>query len=65
MKASNKTIKKREEERRRNQEHKDLSWYTLSQGLHPVLCKLAKIFTKQDHKISLQPLLPTSYHCSR
>ena len=53
-----------QEERRRNQEHKDLSWFTLLQGLCPVLCKLAKISTKQDHKISLQPFLPASYHCS-
>jgi len=34
---------------------------TLPQGLRPVLCKLAKISTKTDHKINLQPLLPASY----
>ena len=41
-----------QEERKRDQEHKILSWFTLPQRLRPVLCKLAKIFTKKISKIN-------------
>jgi len=43
MQADNKMIKKREEEIKNTH----LSWFILSQGLRPVLCKLAKISTKK------------------
>jgi len=39
-----------QEESKKKQEHKILSWFTLPQGLHPVLCQSTKIFTNQDHK---------------
>jgi len=42
-----------QEERKKDQERKILSWFTLPQGLRPVLCKLAKIPTKKILKISL------------
>jgi len=37
-----------QEERKKDKEHKILSWFTLPQGLCPVLCKLAKISTKRS-----------------
>jgi len=58
-----------QEERKKDQEHKILNWFTLSQGLRPVLCQLAKSSTKKITKIRFtqittlathkQPLLPT------
>jgi len=42
MQADNKMIKKREEEIKNT----NLSWFTLPQRLRLVLCKLAKISTK-------------------
>ena len=41
-----------QEERKKDQEHKILSWFTLPQGLCPVLCQPAKISTKKITKIS-------------
>jgi len=38
-----------QEEGKKDQEHKDLYWFTLPQGLHPILCQLAKSSTKKDH----------------
>jgi len=51
-----------------DQEHKILSWFTLSQGLRPVLCKLAKISTStkkdlKDQSHTIQHLYPTSKPC--
>jgi len=37
-----------QEERKKDQEHKDLCWFTLPQGLRPVLCQLAKCSTKKN-----------------
>jgi len=39
-----------QEERKRDEEHKILYWFTLSQGLRPVLCQPAKISTNKDLK---------------
>jgi len=54
------------EERKKDQEHKVLSWFTLPQGLRPVLCKLEKISTKRSPRSVLQDtiLLPaeTTYY---
>jgi len=36
-----------QEERKKDQEHKILSWFTLPQGLRPVLCQPTKISTKK------------------
>jgi len=41
-----------QEERKKYQEHKILSWFTLPQGLRLVLCKLAKISIKKISNIS-------------
>jgi len=38
-----------QEEGKKDQEHKDLYWFTLPQGLRPVLCQLTKSSTKKDH----------------
>jgi len=43
----------RQEERKKDQEHKILSWFTLPQGLRLILCKLAKIFTKRSPRLVL------------
>jgi len=45
-----KKAKSVQEESKKEQEHKILVWFTLPQGLYPVLCQLAKISTNQDHK---------------
>jgi len=39
-----------QEESKKEQKHKILSLFTLSQMLRQVLCQLAKISTNQDHK---------------
>jgi len=38
-----------QEEGKKDQEHKILYWFTLPQGLCPVLCQPAKSSTKKDH----------------
>jgi len=59
-----------QEERKKDQEHKILSWFTLPQGLRPVRRKLAKISTKNSprsvlHNTILLPavhiLLPAAH----
>ena len=54
-----------QEERKKGQEHKILSSFTLPQGLCPVLCKLAKISTKKDQSHTIQHLHPTRKPCSQ
>jgi len=39
-----------QEESKKDQEHKILSWFTLPQGLRPFLCQQARISTNQDHQ---------------
>jgi len=39
-----------QEDRKKDQEHKDLYWFTFPQGLRSVLCQLAKSSTKKDHQ---------------
>jgi len=65
-----------QELKRKNEEHKDLSWFTLPQGLRPIFCQLVKISTKKSQdqlttlapsKLSLLPAVhtaPCSTHCS-
>jgi len=54
-----------QEKKKKDQEHKFLSWFTLLQGLRPVLCKLAKISTKKISKIvfTRYNTAPRSTHC--
>jgi len=35
-----------QDEEKRDQEHQDLYWFTLPQGLRPVLCQKVKNFSK-------------------
>jgi len=44
------TARNVQEESKKEQKHKILSWFTLSQGIRPVLCQQAKISTNQDHQ---------------
>jgi len=39
-----------QEERKKDQEHKDLYWFTFPQGLRLVLCQLEKRSTNQDYQ---------------
>jgi len=58
-----------QEDLKKDQKHKILSWFTLPQGLRPVPCQQAKISTNQDHQDQFttvqtlasrkNPLLPT------
>jgi len=55
-----------QEERKKDQEDKILSWFTLPQGLRPVVCQPAKIFTKKittNQSHTIQHLHPTSKPC--
>jgi len=45
-----------QEERKKDQEHKILHWFTLPQRLHPILCQPVKISTNQDQLTSIQTL---------
>jgi len=53
---------------KKDQEHKFLSRFTLSQGLRLVLCKLANISTRKDLQYqyqTIQHLHPASTPCSQ
>jgi len=54
-------MKSDQEERKRDQQHQDLYCFTLSQGLHPVLCQQAKNSTKKITKINS---IQYNYPCS-
>ena len=51
--------------REKSKNTKFLSWFTLPQGLRPVLCKLAKISTKQITRSVYNPCSQQVTNCSQ
>jgi len=57
-----------QEKWKKDQEHEFLSWFTLSQGLRSVLCKLTMISTRNDLQYqyqTIQHLHSASTPCSQ